>query len=133
MFFGKKEGFHGLLLYIEHSEGANPLLLVMPQLVANDIISTMKKFEKSSLNSEQYLGKYGSFKLVYDIQGFKKIEIHEDSLPWSEPVLYTDYAKKITERLQQLVDEESEDLQEELVYFIGEFTMMQDNGFTAPF
>lgn len=133
MFFSKKEGFHCLVLYIRSEGEAHPLFLVMPQTVANDVISTMKKFEKSSLNTERHLGSLGSFVIVHDIQGFQKIEIHEDSLPWSEPTLYTDYAKKITERLQNLIDDETDDVEEEVIYFVGEFTMMQDNGFTAPF
>jgi hypothetical protein len=132
MLFQKKTGYHALLLYIQNEE-PSPMLVVMPNDVANDVLSTMKKFEKSALNDPAFIGNWGPMTIVQDIQGFKKIEIHNDSLPWGEPLLYTDYAKGISERLQEHMDDDAEDVEEDLVYFIGEFTMMQDNGFVAPF
>jgi hypothetical protein len=132
MFFSKKSGFHCLVLYIVSDE-PHPLHIVVPQEVASDVISTLKKLEKSSLNNHRFLGNMGPFFIVQDIQGFQKIEIHNDTLSWSEPILYTDYAKKIAERLQALVDDDSDEVEEDLIYFVGEFTMMQDNGFVAPF
>lgn len=132
MFFAKQTGYHGLLLYV-HNEHPHPTLVVMPSEVSNDIISTMKKFERSPLNDPKFIGNHGRFTVVYDIQSFTKISIHHDAYPWSEPILYTDYAKSLAARLQALVKDEDEDVQEELVYFVGEFTMMQDNGFVAPF
>lgn len=119
------------MLYIKSDE-PHPLHIVVPQEVAADIVSTIKKLERSELNHYRFLGNLGPFTFVQDIQGFEKIEIHNDTLSWSEPLLYTDFAKKITDRLQTLINEE-ENIQEDLVYFVGEFTMMQDNGFVAPF
>lgn len=133
MFFSKKsEGFHCLVFFLL-SEEPHPMHVVVPQEVAGDVISTLKKFEKSSLNQHRFLGNLGPFVIIQDIQGFNKIEIHNDTLSWSEPVLYTDYAKKVADRLQTLVNDESDEVEEDLIYFIGEFTMMQDNGFVAPF
>ncbi|WP_025026819.1 hypothetical protein [Caldalkalibacillus mannanilyticus] len=132
MFFTKKTGFHCLVLYVQ-SEEPHPIHVVLPQEFAGDVISTMKKFEKSSLNNHRYIGNLGPFVIIQDIQGFQKIEIHNETLSWSEPILYTDFAKKINERLQNLIDDETNEVEEELVYFIGEFTMMEDNGFIAPF
>ncbi|EGL82230.1 hypothetical protein CathTA2_2253 [Caldalkalibacillus thermarum TA2.A1] len=132
MFFSKRSRYHGLVLYIYHDQ-PHPLLLVMPEDVAGDVLSTIKKFEKSALNAQEYIGQLGPFSVVHEIQGFEKITIHHDTLSWSEPILYTDFAKKISDRLQDLMDQVQPDLEEELVYFIGEFTMMQDNGFVAPF
>lgn len=132
MFFSKKKGFHCLVLYIASDE-PHPLHIVIPQEVASDVLSTMKKLEKSSINHHRYLGSLGPFTIIQDIQGFGKIQIHNDTLSWSEPLLYTDYAAKISDRLQSFVNHEGDDVEEELIYFVGEFTMMQDNGFLAPF
>lgn len=132
MFFSKKSGFHALVLFI-NSEEPHPLFVVMPSDVANDVISTMRKFEKSPLNDHKHIGNLGPFTIIQDIQDFQKISIYNDTLSWSEPILYTDFAKKITDRLQNMMDDVGEDTAEELVYFTGEFTMMQDNGFAAPF
>jgi len=132
MFFRKKNGFHCLILFVQ-SEEPHPVHIVMPQEVADDIISTLKKFEKSPLNNHRYIGNLGPFFIVQDIQGFEKIQIHNDTLSWSEPIAYTDFAKKLTERLQGILEDDTHELEEDLVYFIGEFTMMQDNGFVSPF
>jgi hypothetical protein len=133
MFFSKKSGgFHCLVLFV-NSDEPHPMQIVVPQEVASDVISTLKKFEKSNLNQHRFLGNLGPFVIIQDIQGFNKIEIHNDTLSWSEPMLYTDYAKKISDRLQSLVNDESDEVEEDLIYFVGEFTMMQDNGFVAPF
>ncbi|MDQ0337610.1 hypothetical protein J2S00_000380 [Caldalkalibacillus uzonensis] len=132
MFFSKKSGYHALVLYIHHDH-PQPLLVVMPSDVAGDVLSTLKKFEKSSLNTETYIGSLGPFAIIHEIRSFEKIAIHNDGLPWSEPMLYTDFAKKISDRLQEFMDDVPSDIEEELVYFVGEFTMMQDNGFVAPF
>ncbi|WP_202079955.1 hypothetical protein [Caldalkalibacillus salinus] len=132
MFFSKKGGFHCLVLYL-NSDEPHPLQIVMPDEVANDVISTMKKLEKSSLNDHKFIGNLGPFSIIQDIQGFQKIEIHNDTLTWSEPMLYTDFAKKLGDRLQALVNDDTDEVEEDLIYFVGEFTMMQDNGFVAPF
>lgn len=133
MFFSKKsDGFHCLVLFV-NSDEPHPMHIVVPQEVASDVISTLKKFEKSSLNQHRFLGNLGPFVIIQDIQGFNKIEIHNDTLSWSEPILYTDYAKKVADRLQALVNDESDEVEEDLIYYVGEFTMMQDNGFVAPF
>jgi hypothetical protein len=132
MFFSKKSGFHCLVLYV-HSDEPHPIQIVIPEDHAADVISTMRKLEKSSLNHTTFLGALGPFSIIQDIQGFNKIEIYNDTLSWSEPLLYTDYAKKVTEKLSSLIDEEGRKDEEDLIYFVGEFTMMQDNGFVAPF
>jgi ABC-type Zn uptake system ZnuABC Zn-binding protein ZnuA len=132
MFFSKKSGFHCLILYVQ-GETPHPLHVVIPSDVAGDVISTIKKFEKSSLNEQQYIGSVGPFVIIQDIQGFQKIEIHNDTHTWSDPILYTDFAKKIAEKLQDLVDDDNDEVEEDLIYFVGEFTMMMDNGFVAPF
>lgn len=136
MFFSKKDGFHNIFLYVEKEE-SHPLNIVVPEALASDVVSTIKKLERSGLNQRKYIGEFGTFKFIMDVQGFRKIEIHNDAYSWSEPLLYTDFAKKIADRLQNHIDSVSEntdeDVEEDLVYFIGEFTMMQDNGFVAPF
>lgn len=132
MFFSKKQGYHCLVLYTFNDE-PQPLFIVIPSELASDVVATMRKFEKSSLNNDKILGTLGPFTIVHDIQGFQKLEIYNDSFSWSEPILYTDYAQKVSDKLQSLMDDESDDVEEDLVYFIGEFTMMQDNGFVAPF
>lgn len=132
MFFSKKKGFHCLVLFIASDE-PHPLHIVIPQEVAHDIISTMRKLEKSKINHHRYLGNLAPFTIVQDIQGLEKIEIYNDTYSWSEPIPYTDYAQKISTRLQGLINAEAEEVEEDLVYFVGEFTMMQDNGFLAPF
>jgi hypothetical protein len=132
MFFSKKSGFNCLVLYVQSDE-PHPVQVVIPQELAADVVSTIQKFEKSSLNHHRFIGNLGPFFIIQEIQGFQKIEIHNDTLSWSEPMLYTDFAKKITERMQLLINEESDEVEEDVVYFIGEFTMMQDNGFVAPF
>ncbi|GAA0360173.1 hypothetical protein [Bacillus horti] len=131
MLFAKKRGYHCLVLFIQ-GEKPHPYLIISPSEVAADVLSTMKKLESSPLNSEDYLGSLAPFAIVQEIQGLSKIQIHNDSLSWSEPILYTDYAKKVGDRLQGFMSED-ENVNEDLIYFIGEFTMMQDNGFLAPF
>lgn len=132
MFFTKKTGFHCLMISVMN-DNPSPQLIIMPNEVAADVISTIRKFEKSALNDEKYIGNKGPFTIVHDIQDFQKISIYNDAIPWSEPILYTDYAKVISDRLQDLMDDVEEKVEEDLVFFVGEFTMMQDNGFSAPF
>lgn len=141
--FGKKSKNYDLLLLIPQDvegQGRRFYQILFPSAAASDFIQLMIKLQRSSLNSAQVLGDLGGFSVLSHIEGLEKVTILDQVHPESEPISFQDFSNHLLHRFNHMlsgeegeeegdgVDLEAEE-QDDLVYFIGEFTLMKDGSF----
>lgn len=105
----------------------NVLFVMVPPQISNDFDSLHKKLENSLLNQLAYLPKWGRITRVLHIEGATGLEMPADDI---QPMSFSDWANIILSQLNQhMADEEEElssQLEDELIFFIGEFTLLRD-------
>jgi hypothetical protein len=138
----KTKGFDMLLVKLDNgsAEGARVFQSILfPAAAANDLVQLMTRLQKSKLNSKEYLGEYGGFTILAHIESAEKFNIMDTVHPEAEPLPIQDFASLIINRFNSLLSQEelvegedafeNEEDQEDLVFFIGEFTLMKDGSF----
>lgn len=110
-----------------YKEGEPNLLFVMvPPGFSNDFDALHKKLESSELNQLTYLPKWGRLMRTFHIEGATGIKVFAEDF---QPISFSDWANILLSQLNQhMQDEEdlSSKIEEELIFFIGEFTMLRD-------
>lgn len=104
----------------------NVLAVIVPPQLSNDFDALHKKLENSALNERTYLPKWGKIQRLLHIEGTKGIEVFSDDI---HPFMFSDWANIILNQLNQHMDDEenlSSKVEDELVFFIGEFTLLRD-------
>lgn len=104
----------------------NVLAVIVPSQLSNDFDALHKKLENSTLNEITYLPKWGKIQRLLQIEGAKGIEVFSDDI---HPYMFSDWANIILNQLNQHMDDEeklSSKVEDELVFFIGEFTLLRD-------
>ncbi len=141
---GKKKSFDLLVLkpeINENAQGRKFVQILFPSIAANDFVQLMIRLQKSKLNSVESLGEIGGFSILTHIEGLEKITVMDEVQPEADPIPFQDFSNQLLNRFNGLLnhDENEEDREEEelleedgqddLVYFIGEFTLMKDGSF----
>lgn len=104
----------------------NIIFVLVPPPISNDFDALHKKLENSELNQAQYLPKWGKISRVLHIEGAQKMNELADDL---HPMTFSDWANIIVSQLNQHMETEEEfssKLEDDLVFFIGEFTLLRD-------
>lgn len=142
--FGKKSKSFDVLVLKPQDAGQGHARrfyqILFPSSIAGDFIQLMLKLQKSQINSEEILGDLGGFSILTHIEGLEKITIMDQIHPESEPISFQDFSNHLLHRFNHaLCGEEEGELadghdietegQEDLVFFIGEFTLMKDGSF----
>ena len=143
---GKKKSFDLLVLkpqINENLQGRRFVQILFPSIAANDFVQLMIRLQKSKLNTAESLGEIGGFSILTHIEGLEKITVMDEVQPEADPIPFQDFSNQLLNRFNILLnndeigedqDQEEEDLleedgQDDLVYFIGEFTLMKDGSF----
>ncbi|RXT14952.1 hypothetical protein [Ammoniphilus sp. CFH 90114] len=141
---GKKKGFDLLLLKPDSAEkdsGRRFIQILFPSIAANDFVQLMLRLQKSNLNTKEILGDIGGFTILSHVEGLEKITVMDEVQPEAEPIPFQDFSNQLLNRFNSMLNEEEhmeeaedEDMleadgQDDLVYFIGEFTLMKDGSF----
>lgn len=141
---GKKKSFDILLIKPGNEQkenGRKIAQILFPSIAANDFVQLMLRLQKSKLNSAEALGEIGGFTILSHIEGLEKITVMDEVQPEAEPIPFQDFSNQLLNRFNSMLDSEEhledqededmleEDGQDDLVYFIGEFTLMKDGSF----
>ncbi|MEW9667456.1 hypothetical protein ABLT31_01170 [Ammoniphilus sp. 3BR4] len=141
---GKKKSFDILLLKPDNDQkekGRKIVQVLFPSIAANDFVQLMLRLQKSKLNTAEALGEIGGFTILSHIEGLEKITVMDEVQPEAEPIPFQDFSNQLLNRFNSMLNEddiaegsEDEDMleeegQDDLVYFIGEFTLMKDGSF----
>lgn len=105
----------------------NVLFVIVPPRFSNDFDALLKKLEKSELNQSTYLPKWGKLMRTLHIEGAKGVNVFADDV---QPMMFSDWANIMLSQLNQHMEDEEQEfsskLEEDLVFFIGEFTLLRD-------
>jgi len=130
--FGKKrkmEGTDVLLIKTEAAKNRLFYLVAFPSVVANDIISMLKKLEKSPFNKPEYLGDIGGFRMLTHIESGTGVEVLDEGDMEAHPVQIQDFANILLRRLEALEETGKFEESEDLAFIMGELTMLRDGSF----
>lgn len=131
--FGKKakkpDGIDILIIKTDEAKNRNFYQVAFPSMVANDIVSMLKKLEKSKLNKPELLGEIGGFRIVTHLEALTSFDVLDDADMEAQPVQIQDFANILLRRLEAL--EESGNLgdSEDVAFIMGELTMLRDGSF----
>lgn len=134
--FGKKakklNGTDVLIVKTTDAKARNFYQVSFPTMVANDVVSMLKKLEKSKLNRKEYLGDIGGFHLATHYEGLSSFEVLDEADLESQLVPIQDFSSILLRRLQAV--EQSGELEdsEDLAFIMGELTMLRDGSFVQP-
>lgn len=141
---GKKSKSFDVLLLKPQNVGNEQMRrfyqILFPSVVSSDFIQLMLRLQKSKLNTTEILGDMGDFSILSHIEGLEKITIMDQIHPESEPIPFQDFSNHLLNRFNNMLSGEEEEEateednmeveeQEDLVYFIGELTLMKDGSF----
>lgn len=105
----------------------NVIFVMVPPQLSNDFEALHKKLENSELNQLAYLPKWGRILRTLHIEGATGIHMISDDV---QPISFSDWANIILSQLNQHMEDEDEGisskLEDELIFFIGEFTLLRD-------
>lgn len=102
-------------------------LIIVPSGISTDFESLVKKLEDSQLNKENFLPHWGKILLLYHVVGVEKVKFYTEDV---QPILFSDWANRALLQLSEHLEEEdpqySQELEELLIYFVGELTLLKD-------
>lgn len=105
----------------------NVIAVIVPTQLSNDFDALHKKLENSELNDRTYLPKWGKIQRLLHIEGAKGVEVLSDT---AHPLMFADWANILLNQLNQHIGDEEENLsskiEDELIFFVGEFTLLRD-------
>lgn len=131
--FGKKakklEGTDVLLLKSEGGRNRTFYQIAFPSIVSNDIVSMLKKLEKSPFNKQEFIGDIGGFRLITLIESATRLEVLDEEDLEAQPVDIQDFANILLRRLEQVEESGQFEDSEDLAFFMGELTMLRDGSF----
>lgn len=131
--FGKKakkmDGTDVLIIKTEEAKNRNFYLISFPSMVANDVVSMLKKLEKSKLNKQELLGDIGGFRLTTHFEGLTGFEVFDEADLEAQPVPIQDFASTLLRRLEALEQSGKWEDSEDLAFIMGELTMLRDGSF----
>jgi hypothetical protein len=115
------------LLWIQtEGQKQNLYILSFPTVIAADLMQLLTRLMQSRLNCPETLGEWGGFTLLLHAQACEKIAVLAEHEPLAQPLSYQDFAHAIVRRLNEKLEKENGEEDEELIYFLGEFTLLSD-------
>ncbi len=117
------------VLQVERQKEGEPnvVFVMVPPQLSSDFDALHKKLENSVLNELTYLPKWGKISRTLHIEGASSINMLSDDV---QPISFSDWANIILSQLNQHMQDEEEELssklEDELIFFIGEFTLLRD-------
>lgn len=131
--FGKKAkklaGTDILIIKADQAKNRNFFQVAFPSVVANDVVSMLKKLEKSKLNKQEFLGDIGGFRLITHFEAMTGYEVFDEDDLEAQPVQIQDFASILLRRLEALEQSGKWDDSEDLAFIMGELTMLRDGSF----
>ena len=131
--FGKKSnklnGTDVLIVKTEEAKNRNFFQVAFPSAVANDVVSMLKKLEKSKLNKPEILGDLGGFRMVTHFESMTGYEVFDEADLEGQPVQVQDFASILLRRLEALEQSGKWEDSEDLAFIMGELTMLRDGSF----
>jgi hypothetical protein len=131
--FGKKakklEGTDFLLIKTDEARTRTFYLVAFPSIVSNDVVSMLKKLERSSFNKPEFLGEIGGFRMLTHIEGATGCDIIDEADMEGHPVQIQDFANILLRRLEALEESGKFEESEDLAFIMGELTMLRDGSF----
>ncbi|WNC14078.1 hypothetical protein [Brevibacillus brevis] len=131
--FGKKakkpNGIDVLIIKAEEAKNRSFYQVAFPSSVANDVLSMLKKLEKSKLNKQELLGEIGGFRILTHLEALTGFDIHDDADMEAHPVEIQDFANMLLRRLESLEESGKLDDSEDFAFIMGELTMLRDGSF----
>lgn len=130
--FGKKskklEGTDILMIKTSEAKNRHFYMVAFPSMFANDIVSMLKKLEKSKLNKKEILGEIGGFHIVTHLEALTSYEVFDENDMEAQPVLIQDFASILLRRLEA-IDENGDGDDSDLAFIMGELTMLRDGSY----
>ncbi|HZG79846.1 MAG TPA: hypothetical protein VEZ13_03640, partial [Brevibacillus sp.] len=81
--FGKKakkpDGIDILIIKTNDAKNRNFYQVAFPSMYANDIVSMLKKLEKSKLNKREILGDIGGFNLATHLEALTSYDVSDEN------------------------------------------------------
>jgi hypothetical protein len=131
--FGKKakklDGTDILLIKTDEAKNRSFYLVAFPSFVANDIVSMLKKLERSAFNQAEYLGEIGGFRILTHIEASTGYDVIDEADMEGHPVQIQDFANILLRRLEALEESGKFEDSEDLAFIMGELTMLRDGSF----
>jgi hypothetical protein len=131
--FGKKakkpDGTDLLIIKTDEAKSRSIYQVAFPSFVANDIVSMLRKLERSSFNKPEFLGEIGGFRILTHIEALTGYEVIDEADLEATPVQIQDFANTLLRRLEALEESGKWEGSEDLVFIMGELTMMRDGSF----
>lgn len=130
--FGKKakklDGTDILIIKTSEAKNRHFYQVAFPSVFANDVVSMLRKLEKSSFNKKEILGEIGGFRIVTHLEALTSYEVFDDVDLEAQPVLIQDFASILLRRLEAL-DESGDGDDSDLAFIMGELTMLRDGSY----
>ncbi|MEJ8546837.1 hypothetical protein [Brevibacillus borstelensis] len=131
--FGKKvkkmEGTDVLIIKTEEAANRDFYQVAFPSMYANDIVSMLRKLERSAFNQPEYLGEIGGFRLVTHLEAMMGITVMDEADMEGHPVQIQDFANILLRRLEALEERGVLGENEDIAFIMGELTMLRDGSF----
>lgn len=131
--FGKKakkpDGIDILIIKTDESKTRSFYQVAFPSLLANDVVSMLKKLEKSKLNKQEFLGEIGGFRIVTHLEALTSYEVMDEADMEGHPVQIQDFANILLRRLEMLEESGKLGDSEDIAFIMGELTMLRDGSF----
>lgn len=131
--FGKKakklDGTDILVIKTEEAKNREWYLVAFPSIVANDIVSMLKKLERSSFNKQEFLGDLGGFRILTHIEAATGYEVLDEVDMEAQPVQIQDFANILLRRMEALEESGKFADSEDMAFIMGELTMLRDGSF----
>lgn len=131
--FGKKakkvDGTDILIIKTDEAKNRSFYQVAFPSVVANDIVSMLRKLERSSMNKAEYLGEIGGFRILTHLEALTGFEIFDEVDLEATPVQIQDFASILLRRLEALEESGKLGDSEDLAFIMGELTMLRDGSF----
>ncbi|GAA4713391.1 hypothetical protein [Brevibacillus fulvus] len=125
----KKPDGTDLLLIAVDSQNRSLYQVAFPSIVANDIVSMLKKLQRSPLNKKDYIGEIGGFRIMTHIEAATHVEILDEADLQAHPVQIQDFANMLLMRLEALEQSGKLEDSEDLAFLMGELVMLRDGSF----
>lgn len=133
--FGKKakkpDGIDILIIKTNDAKNRNFYQVAFPSVYANDIVSMLKKLEKSKLNKREILGDIGGFHLATHLEALTSYDVFDENDLEAQPVMIQDFASILLRRLEA-IDESGDGDDPDLAFIMGELTMLRDGSYVPP-
>ncbi|WP_019121339.1 hypothetical protein [Brevibacillus massiliensis] len=125
----KLDGIDMLIIKTEESANRHFYQVVFPSAYANDIVSMLRKLQKSPINKREYLGEIGGFHISTHLEAMTSFEVLDEADLEAHPVQIQDFANILLRRLEALEESGEVGESEELAFIMGELTMLRDGTF----